>query len=293
MDYQQFIQVIEKEVKENVKKDVKVCMHTVIKNNGKERQGITLSEQGVNISPTIYLEEYYEKFRDGKSVKDITDSILKLYEEVRFHHSWEASCVQEYETVKDKIVYKLIGEKRNAELLLKVPHVQFLDLAMVFYVILELDQHGTATMLIRKENLEAWGITEEVLRKQAVQNTPRILPAKFSTMKSVIAEMMGEESGEEEEEDNMFILSNCVRNNGACCILYPNVLEQIGCRLQENYYVLPSSIHEVIIIPESVSPLKEDLEEMIQEINMTQVAREEILSDHPYYYKREEKKLIL
>lgn len=291
MDYQQFIQVIENEVKENVKKDVKVCMHTVIKNNGKERQGITLSEQGVNISPTIYLEEYYEKFRGGKSVKDITENILELYEEVRFHHSWETSCVQEYENIKDKVVYKLIGQKRNAQLLLKVPHVPFLDLAMVFYVILELDQHGTATMLIRKENVKAWGITEESLKEHAVRNTPQILPAKFSTMKSVIAEMMGEETREEEEDDNMFILSNCVRNNGACCILYPNVLEQIGSRLQENYYVLPSSIHEVIIIPESASPVREDLEEMIQEINLTQVAREEILSDTPYYYNREKKKL--
>lgn len=293
MDYQQFIQVIEKEVKENVKKDVRVCMHTVIKNNGKERQGITLSEQGINISPTIYLEEYYEKFRGGKSVKDITDNILKLYEEVRFHHSWEASCVQEYENIKDKVVYKLIGKKRNAELLERVPHVPFLDLAMIFYVILELGQHGTATMMIRKENVEAWGIEEETLWKQAVANTPRILPAKFSTMKSVIAEMTGEDSGEEDDDDSMYVLSNSVRNYGACCILYPNVLEQIGCRLQENYYVLPSSVHEVILIPESMSPSREELEEMIQEINTTQVAREEILSDKPYYYKREEKKLIL
>lgn len=292
MDYQQFIHVVEKEVRENVKKDVRVCIHTVIKNNGKERKGLTLSEQGINISPTIYLEEYYEKFRNGKSVKDIINHILELYEEVRFQRPWEVSCVQEYENIKSKVVYKLIGREKNAQMLEEVPYIPVLDLAMVFYVILELSEHGTATMMIRKENLKAWGIEEKTLREQAEQNTPKILPAKFSTMKSVIAEMTGEKE-EEEGEDDMYVLSNCVRNYGACCILYPNVLEQIGCRLQENYYVLPSSVHEVIIIPESKSPDKDDLEVMIREINETQVSPEEVLSDLPYYYHRGIKKMIV
>ena len=67
----------------------------------------------------------------------------------------------------------------------------------------------------------------------------------------------------------------------------------MGQKLGENYYILPSSIHEVIVVPESKSPVKQDLEEMVREINETQVEEEEILSYRAYYFSRKENRLIL
>ena len=92
-------------------------------------------------------------------------------------------------------------------------------------------------------------------------------------------------------ENRMFVLSNQYRHFGAACILYNRVLEDIGNQLNENFYILPSSIHEVIILPEGFSPCEEDLNEMIIDINQTQVSEEEILSNHAYYYDRTERKL--
>ena len=91
----------------------------------------------------------------------------------------------------------------------------------------------------------------------------------------------------------MYVLSNRIRSYGSAAILYDRRLEGIGMYLKSNYYVLPSSIHEVIIIPEKAAPGKEPLSQMVGEINRTQVAEEEILSDHAYYYDREKKRLIL
>ena len=90
----------------------------------------------------------------------------------------------------------------------------------------------------------------------------------------------------------MYVLSNNQRNYGAVSILYEGLLKDIGERLQEDYYVLPSSVHEVIIVPESNSPGQEELEHMIVEINETQVEPEEVLSDRAYYYSRKEARLL-
>lgn len=293
MNYQQFICMVEKTVKEKAGGNVGVYVYSSIKNNGKERKGLVLSEEGINISPTIYLEEFYEKYRKGETIEKITNDILRMYDEVRFQNSWEATWIQDYEKIKDKIAYKLISRERNLELLKEVPYLPYLDLAVVFYLVLKLNQHGAATMLVRYKNMADWGIDVSVLRTQADLNTPAVLPAVFLTMKSVVAEMTGEELTEENESDDMYVLSNDVRNYGAGSILYPGLLKQIGSRLEENYYVLPSSVHEVIIIPESASPGRDELEIMIQDINNTQVLPEEILSDGPYYYDRKKRELIL
>ena len=132
----------------------------------------------------------------------------------------------------------------------------------------------------------------ETLHQTAFSNIKTLLPAELKTMNVVIHELL-EEPFDESEEDCMYVLTNPIRTFGAACILYEGVLEDIGNQLNENFYILPSSIHEVIIVPESKSPNRVELEEMIHEINETQVAVEEVLSDKAYYYSRKEKRLIL
>ena len=115
----------------------------------------------------------------------------------------------------------------------------------------------------------------------------------FKPMRIVIDELMGNPCNNLiQSDDIMFVLTNSLRSFGAICILYEDVLFHIGNLLRENYYILPSSIHEVIIIPESQAPCKETLNEMITEINETQVEIEDVLSDHVYYYNREKKELL-
>ena len=96
---------------------------------------------------------------------------------------------------------------------------------------------------------------------------------------------------EEDKEDVMYVLSNRLRSYGAAVILYEDRLEEIGEYLGENYYVLPSSVHEMIIIAESAAPGQEELSDLVTEINTTQVDAEEVLSNHAYYYDRKKRKL--
>ena len=296
MNYQQFIEEVERRVKEKIKgnETITVYIHTAVKNNGKERKGITVSEKGIHISPTIYLEEYFQQFQEGKPIEEIVEKILQLYEEVKCSHPCEESLLQNYEELKGKFACKLIHRGKNEKLLNDIPYVPWMDLAIVEFVLLEVSPYGTATVLVRKEHLEIWGLTEAQLFDEAKKNTPILLPYQFCPMRKLLREICPYAVDEgEEEEESLYVLSNKLRSFGAASMLYDGILEKVGQKLGENYYILPSSIHEVIVVPESKSPVKQDLEEMVREINETQVEEEEVLSDRVYYFSRKENRLFL
>lgn len=295
MNYQQFIEEVERRVKEKIKgnETITVYIHTAVKNNGKERKGITVSEKGIHISPTIYLEEYFQQFQEGKPIEKIVEKILQLYEEVKCSHPCEESLLQNYKELKGKFACKLIHRGKNEKLLNDIPYVPWMDLAIVVFVLLEVSPYGTATVLVRKEHLEIWGLTEAQLFDEAKKNTPILLPYQFCPMRKLLREICPYAVDEgEEEEESLYVLSNKLRSFGAASMLYDGILEKVGQKLGENYYILPSSIHEVIVVPESKSPVKQDLEEMVREINETQVEEEEVLSDRVYYFSRKENRLF-
>lgn len=284
MNYQQFIVEVKEKVTFILGESRNIQIHTALKNNGKERTGLTIFDQQVNISPTIYLEEYYQQFQSGSTIDWIAESICELYKEVKFEHTWDANAIQDFSRAQSKLGYKLIHANKNELLLSTLPHMTYLDFAIVFYILFEADSSGTATIPVTNELLKLWDKTIEDLYEIAHSNMPTLLPADFKPMHVVICELLGKPYSNSASDNPMYVLTNTLRSFGACCILYDGILSDIGRQLGENYYVLPSSIHEVIIVPESKSPDFEDLNDMIVEINETQVADEEILSEHAYYY---------
>lgn len=291
MTFHQFVKAVEFELKEVVGEEVTLSIYEAEKNNGVKRVGITFSKRGVNLAPTIYLEEYYEKYLRGWILEACVGDILRLYYEVQVKKSWDEEILSEFHMIEDSIVYRLVNADANKELLTNVPYVPYMDLAIVFYIMLELNEQGSACMLIRNEHLDMWGIDEGVIFKKAKENTWRILPSDFRTMRAIMKEFDYE--CEFMGNDILYVLTNQIRSFGAAVILYEGCLEMIAEYLDDNYYVLPSSVHEVIIVPEKDAPRgKEGLSEMVDEINRTQVEAEEILSDIAYYYDREKKILI-
>lgn len=291
MTYEQFILAVQERVKEGVGEEVFITIYETVKNNGTKRKGLTFTKKNVNISPTVFLEEYYRQFLKGAGLEKIVEDILCLYEEVDFRYAWDGSFIKNYNEVKDRIVYRLISRMANKELLEEIPYQEYLDLAVVFYVLVDVNDYGTASMLIRKEHLEIWGISEEDLYIEASRNTPGILGEEFQDMETIIGEITG--IWQETTQSRIYVLTNRIRSNGAAVILNEGCMNRIGEILGQNYYVLPSSIHEMIIVPENTGPDQQELSAMVKEINETQVEQEEILSDCAYYYDRKRHKLIL
>lgn len=292
MNYQQFVALLREKTDHLLDTQTTVQIHHALKNNGATRIGLTISQEHTNISPTIYLEEYYKQYQTGRELNDIAHGIVNLYHEVKFEHSWEVSQIQNFELAKPQVAYRVIHFEKNETLLKDIPHVPYLDLAIVFYLLLETTEKGAATILITNEMLNYWKISLEHLYSIALENTPHTLYAECKPMHVVIQELLREPLQEDIEESCMFVLSNQYRHFGAACMLYERVLEDIGNQLNEDYFILPSSIHEVIILPSSCCLSHDELDEMIMEINDTQISEEDVLSDHAYYYSRKEKKLL-
>ena len=129
MTYHQFTEALEKSVKEMAGCLLSVELCNNKKNNGIIRSGLVISEQRVNVSPTIYLEGYYEQYQSGSQVDELAKEVLNVYEKVKFDQSWEEPEIFNYEKIKNKIVFRLVQRSRNEEFLKEIPPVSYTHLS--------------------------------------------------------------------------------------------------------------------------------------------------------------------
>ena len=194
------------------------------------------------------------------------------------------SLFKDWDKAKQKIIMKLINTKKNEELLENIPSAPFYDLSIIFCVAVCDFMNEYATILIHNEHLNFWDITQEELYEIAKENTPMLLPYLFEDMKNIIGEPVNVSFPQEME---MYLLTNRTKINGAVSITYKGLLEEIAEKLNDNFYIVPSSIHEVLIIPWKSVKEKytfKDFSEMIEEVNETQLMDDEVLSNHIYFY---------
>lgn len=289
MKYEEFICQVQAKLAEKLGNEVRAERRLIVKNNGVALEGIAVIEEGKKVSPVIYLKDYYAVYQKGVTLEEVVEDILNVYEKSRVSASVDANFYKDFDRVAPRVACKLVNYERNKELLQRIPHICCLDLALVFYYALEDEEIGSGTILIFNSHLAMWGITQERLYEIARRNTPGIYPYEFREMREILEENFGEMGPipEDKEELPMYVLSNAAHSFGAVYILYDSVLAEIAEKLGDDFYILPSSVHECIIVPLKVRADRGELEDMVFEINRTQVLPEDVLSDHVYLYERE------
>ena len=271
---------------------------TMIKNNGCEMDGLVIMEKGKDIAPTIYLDSFYELYTNGENIKNIIRKIEVIYEQNKNNVTFDVNILKHFDTIKDKIVYKVVNYRSNEKLLEQVPHKRILDLAVVFYCLLDNEYGRSATALIYNNNLKNWNVTIDDVYKAALKNTPDLLHSKISSMAALFEKCGVNVDGEEVDlkdyvPSDMYVLTNESKLNGAACILYENVLYDFAQKLGADLYILPSSVHEVILLPKLSMFEKDELVNMVKEVNTEGVAADEVLSDHVYEYNRTERLITM
>ena len=268
MEYREFVcAAIETMNQKEGKNGIQAREHRAVKNNGKIRVGLLLQETGSNLFPTIYLEEYYEKFQKGETLEQIVSEISQLYQKIKAKNIIDVDSFFNLESWKNKLGIKVIKTEKNRELLEEIPHLDVLDLSLTFYVILDRQCEGSATMQITNEYMRQWNLETEELYEMAMRSAVRLLPAEFCSLPDMIRRITGievEAIRGMQRECQMYVLTNSSKIQGAACMFYPHVLEMIGEILKEDFYILPSSIHEVIILPKSREIAKEELDAMVR-----------------------------
>lgn len=300
MEIEEFAEKVCHAVRKELGRGYRVELKKVRKNNGVLLHGMLISSRRKNVVPTIYLDTFLEEYESGVFFSEIVRRLISIYRRDTPKGKIDMEFFRSFPEVKERICYRLIGTRGNEELLADVPYIEFLDLALCFYYAYQGDVLGEGSILVHNSHVELWDTCTAELLKLAQRNTPRLFPWECHSMSSVLKEILGEDvCGEREEvtgddlfqEEPMWVLSNNRRVQGAVCMLYPGVLDEIAARWAKSIYVLPSSIHEVILLVDAEGEGAEALKKMIAQVNSTQVAPEEVLSDSLYYYDFVEKKV--
>lgn len=299
MSFEKFKETVLEGIRKKADGMLKIRVKNVTKNNGIKLTGITAEVEGCSCAPCVYLDGFYEGYVDGRmGLSDTVDEIYRLLmkhlEEMR---GIDISEFLNWENVKGNIHAKLVNAEKNKEMLENIPHRQFLDMAVVYYVVIGgLAAEGTGTCLIRNEHMEMWGQNEGNLYMTAISNMRSDGEPCFDSMETVIKSIIPEDAGfwrdrEQPSGIGMYVLTNCHKCYGASEILDKRTLRTIADKIGDGFIILPSSIHEVIVLEPDEEAEYEQLADMVKEVNTTQVDLEERLSDHVYVYSRSEEVL--
>lgn len=297
MNYEQFCKLIERTIGEFLPEELEDCetsLHYADKANNVKKVGITFQLYGERFSPTIYLEDFYQKFKNGKSFEDVCVELVKVYEKC-IDKGLDTSFLEGYkvEIVKDRIIMRMLNYKDNRMFLRDVPHKLVDDLAVYYVIVIHTDKENTATMLIRNEHLNELGISCDELHEIACKNTREVYRPELRSVREKLKKLKKTDAlpVKKNPSDELYVLSNEIGQYGAVNILYPDIAEKVREVIGGDYYIIPSSVHEILLITKECGLTPKCIGEMIREINMTQVDREEWLSDHAYEMDFDKKEL--
>ena len=297
MDYKEFCEKVKYEVKGFMPgkyADYSTQLHVVSKPNIGEQIGLTLVPPFKGFpSPVIYLEPFFDAYMNkgmniGRVMEQIGATAAEAIDKGREKYSEMLDIVPDmtdWGEVKDKVTVRVIGVSRNTEILQTLPCRLHGDIALIYQVSMKAKDGTMMTVRITDELMDHYGISEPQLYEAAIENSQRLQKVTCRPMGEVIGDLLGtgEESTLDEGPARLYVLSNESLQFGAAVLFYPGVIEKIGKNIPEGFFILPSSIHEVLILPKNQGE-KAMLETMVQEINATQVAPDEVLSDYVSEY---------
>lgn len=290
MNYTEFTENLKQKIEEQAEPGAEVTFHRIPKNNGVKMDAFTVLMPGETIAPAVYIRDYFQKYKEGVKMEELAKILLKNCRKCRNYTTFPAGQLRDFQNIRHRIRYRLVNYQMNKELLQDIPHSRVLDLACMYYYDLICPNNERGTIIIKNRDLDIWNISEFDLQKIAAQNTPRISPAELLPMRQALGT---DADPDDDDEIPMYVLTNRERIFGASCLLYKDILLPLAESLHSNLFILPSSIHELILTPDRGYMSKTDFEKMVREINRTQVELYEVLSDHVYYYERSERRIIM
>ena len=294
MLYHTFLTAVRQQMEKRLGDSYVLTILQLPKNNGVCLDGLSIRQKGSMTAPTVCLNDFYKRFQDGMALSKILDEITSLCERGLKANPLDPVTLCDPDFVRPRIAYRLVNAASNAELLKKLPHIPVLDLAKVFYLHAGQDESGLLNMLVTHDHLKLWGMDLNTLNELAVKNTPLLFPPHICSVdNAVLGLLLNIPFGTSAPPDPahksptpLYILSNRFGVTGAACMLYPDTLKDFAELFETDLIVLPSSIHEVLLLPDSGDRLYEELGLIVASINRTEVEAEERLSNQVYLYSR-------
>ena len=289
MDFETFMNETIKEMRDRFP-DFDISKQEVSKLQGESYTGMAVRPENSEIGATLNLKDFYEALGSGMFLEDVMDSIERsVVSAVRHMPHYDARVLEDYDRMKDALTIDLVPVAGNEEKLAQIPHKNVEDMALVYRFEEESSVYGSASILVTNEMLAVYDITADQLHEDAMKAAVQNRPAKLHNMNDVMRDMMGDMSGlvPMNEPSPLWVATVEGGQNGAGVIQYPGFLDQAAEALGGDFYVLPSSVHEVLLVADDGSMELSYLEEMVRSVNETEVSPAERLSDNVYHYDSE------
>lgn len=292
MDYLDFLNAVCDYINEKAG-DIKVSVHSTLKNNGVRLSGLSFCRSGYNASPTIYMENYYVEYINGSDVADIGDRILTLYYENDLSVNFDMSFFDDFDSIRDRLYIKLINREKNADFLREAPYEEFLDLAVVPYVRIYDRKIGNGLIMVRNEHLRLWGKDACEVLETARKNTHDHDGFDLRHIVDILGSLGTAMPAVDEQDFPMYVATNSKMSNGAAVLTMNDKLREYADVMGGDYYVIPSSVHELILIPRRMScPEGSEIDDLIKEVNTNHLGPDDVLADHAYLYSSKDEVLI-
>ncbi len=298
-NYEEFKEQFAQDVKAKLEEqgmDVDVKPGRVEKLN-QSYDAITVTPVGEGLGVNLQMDKFYEAYSDGTSYEQIIDKAAEVATVgIEQKPEFNLSDLTDYSKMKETLALEVVSSETNKGMLETVPHKDIEDMSVVYRFVLSSDESGRQSVLVTNQMLESMGVTPEQLHADALENAPQLQPLEIKGMSEVLSELMGVEQAEmmgmtpvAPEDEAMFVASVPDKVHGAGVLAYESFMDQAAEKAGGDFFILPSSIHELLIVPDDGNVKLADLEAMVKEVNATQVAPEDKLTDSVYHYDSKEK----
>ena len=301
MNYEEFRDTICSRLGEAFPMNTSIESQVITKSNDSKLDAFIINLPDSSLSPTIYPRSLFDMYESGHDVDDIISNIVKNYSSTIEKSTAFVNRISDPDYIRSRVTMRLVKSSMNTDFLSDLASIPYLDLSIVFYVILDQDPDTVGGFYVKSLQADEWGLDADSLYSLAMENTPKLLPLKKCTIVDILQRQMkdtGCDIGQildfdPGEDIPMYIMTNENYLYGASTLLYPDALKTYAKEIKKDLIVLPSSVHEVILTPYSKRFTDEFLSDMISCGNETLSEPGEILSDHHYIFRRKTGKLSM
>ena len=314
MDFNEFREKVKETLPDFLTDDLRnaeIKDTAVNKLQGESYSGISVTPEGSSVGVSINLEDAFLDYQTGDQFTAVMNRLADtLVGTLGEREQFDLGFLSDYSAVKEMLTMEVVGKDQNAEMLQSVPHQEMEDLAAVYRIDLGDTENGNATVLITNEMLRNYGITPDQLHQDAIDAAHQTMKYSIRGMDEVLMGM-AQSMGIDQEQPVMFssplyvatterdmfgagVLCAKGIKDKSCCIWQEtarsgNAALPLAEKLDGNFYVLPSSVHEILLLPDRFAPEYQLLKEMVQDVNANEVDPKDRLSDNVYHYDAKER----
>ena len=296
MNFKEFIKFVAERIGKVLGDDYRIESTSVRKNNGVNLSALIIRCKDDQVTPVVYMEPLYDSYKNGSSIDRIVHKIVARLEDEKAFSLELIGQTKSFEAAREHIAYRLVSRKENEELLKDVPWTAWNDLAIIYYLHLGTKDGNQITSIIHNWQQKAWNLSTNELHELAKENTPKLCPSTIGRLSHMVFELDEDDELvlDDTEIPTLYVLTNQAGINGATCMLYDNVLKEFADKMDSDLIILPSSIHEVLLLEYDEFSGDMELEkfkDMVGEVNRNDVPVEDVLSDSVYIYERKDNRI--